>query len=434
MSTQQNPSLIQEAPIKERKPGLSAFLGFLSIGLGQIYNGELLKGILIKIILLISLCLFALLSFKNSNDLLLFSALSGLFILLKLYSMVQAFIKSRRLGPSYPLRKFNKSYVYVLLTVVFLVLNVFIPLTISRSALMKMTDYHPFRSAKAKERYLGLYDRVSEEWPVDSETNMVDTSYGQTFVRTSGPEEAPPLVLLPGANATSLMWIPNIEALSESYRVHALDNIYDFGRSVFTRPLKTPDDFVRWLDELFNALDLNDGINLMGLSYGGWLTSQYALRYPDRLDKIVLVAPAATVLPLNSEFALHALVGLIPHRRFVKKTMSWALEGFMRSDEATQKKKDFFIENMYLGLRCFKYKMLVSPTVLTDQELKNLKMPTLFLVGENEKIYSAHQSIHRLNSVAPQIEAELIPDAGHDLTIVQAEMVNRKVLKFLDQH
>jgi pimeloyl-ACP methyl ester carboxylesterase len=249
----------------------------------------------------------------------------------------------------------------------------------------------------------------------------------------SGPEEAPLLVLLPGANATSLMWIPNIEALSESYRTYAVDNIYDFGRSVFTRPLKTPEDFVRWLDELFDALDLKDRINLMGLSYGGWLTSQYGLRFPDRLDKIVLVAPAATVLPLNSEFALHALIGLIPNRRFVKKTMSWALEDFFRSDEADPEMIDFFVENMYQGLRCFKFKMLVSPTVLTDQELQNLNLPTLFLVGENEKIYSAQEAIQRLNRVAPHIKTELIPGAGHDLTVVQAEMVNRIILDFLNQ-
>ncbi len=432
MPKSKDPRFKQQPSQKKRKPVLAAFLSFISLGLGQVYNGELLKGILLKIILLISLCVYTLLNFKSSNDLFFLSTLVFLFVLLKLYSMGQGFILSRNLSASYALKRFNKAYFYVILTIVFLVLNVFLPLSIARVALMEMTEYHPFRSATAKERYLELYDRVAEEWPVDSETKMVDTSYGQTFVRTSGPEEAPPLVLLPGANATSLMWIPNIEALSESYRVYAPDNIYDFGRSVFTRAIKTPDDFVRWLDELFNALDLNDDINLMGLSYGGWLTSQYALRFPDRLDKIVLLAPAATVLPLNSEFALHALIGLIPHRSFVRKTMSWALEDFTRND-SIQELTGFFVENMYLGLRCFKFKMLVSPTVLTDQELKNLKMPTLFLVGEDEKIYSAEETLKRLNSVAPHIKTELIPDAGHDLTIVQAEMVNRIILDFLHQ-
>jgi hypothetical protein len=35
--------------------------------------------------------------------------------------------------------------------------------------------------------------------------------------------------------------------------------------------------------------------------------------------------------------------------------------------------------------------------------------------------------------VAPQIKTEMLPDAGHDVTIVQAEMVNKKVIEFLKQ-
>jgi len=416
---------------QKRKPVLAAFLSLISMGLGQVYNGELLKGIVLKVILLISICTWALLNFKSSHDLLFLLALLFLFVLLKIYSLVQAFIKSRKLGSSYTLRKFNKSYFYVILTIAFLVLNVFLPLTIPRYALMEMTPHHPFRTAKAKERYLKLYDTRAKDWPIDSETRMVDTSYGQTFVRISGPVDAPPLVLLPGANTTSFLWVPNIEALSESYRTYAVDNIYDFGRSVFTRKFKVPDDFVHWLDELFSTLELGDHINLMGLSYGGWITSQYALRFPKRLDKIVLVAPAATIVPLGPAFLKSALLALVPHRYFVKKAMYSILEDLARKGEAGRKQFEYVVDNIFLGLRCFKPKMLVSPTVLTDDELQSLKVPALYIIGENEKIYSAQEAIQRLKKVASHIKTEIIPNAGHDLTAVQAEMVNRKILEFL---
>jgi pimeloyl-ACP methyl ester carboxylesterase len=93
--------------------------------------------------------------------------------------------------------------------------------------------------------------------------------------------------------------MPNIVALSENYRTYAVDNIYDYGRSIYTRKIGIPDDFVGWLDELFTALKLGDNINIMGLSYGGWIAAQYALRLPERLNKIVLLAPVCTVLPLK---------------------------------------------------------------------------------------------------------------------------------------
>jgi len=299
---------------------------------------------------------------------------------------------------------------------------------------MEMTSYHPFRSAKAKEQYLKHYDMRAKKWPVVSETRMVETSFGQTFVRISGPVDAPPLVLLPSAGGTSLLWIPNIQAFSKSYRVYAMDNIYDFGRSVYTQAFKNPDDLVNWLDELFSALEFGDNINLMGLSYGGWLTSQYALRFPNRLDKIVLLAPAATILPLPGEWAWRAILTIIPHRYFLRSITYWMFDDLaQKKDEASRILVDDMIDDAFMGLRCFKFKMPVHPTVLEDKELESIKVPTLFLVGENEKLYPAQKAIQRLNKVAPHIKAEVIPNAGHDLTIVQAEMVNRKVLEFLKQ-
>lgn len=94
---------------------------------------------------------------------------------------------------------------------------------------MKLSANHPFRSAMAKARFMALSEERAKEWPVASETRMVDTSFGQTFVRISGPEDAPPLVLLHGANVSSLSWIPNAAALSEHFRIYAVDTIYDFG-------------------------------------------------------------------------------------------------------------------------------------------------------------------------------------------------------------
>ena len=299
---------------------------------------------------------------------------------------------------------------------------------------MEMAPYHPFRSAKAKEEYLTQLEVLAQqEWTIVSESRTVDTFYGQTFVRISGPVGAPPLVLLPGASANSLMWGPNIAALSECYRTYAVDNIYDYGRSVYTRTIKSSDDFVTWLDELFSVLELGDKINLMGLSFGGWLTSQYALCFADRLDKIVLLAPAATVLPLRLGFVIRIPLFLVPFRYATKSMLYWLFGDLAQKDHAGQMEIEKVADHMFMALRCFKPKRMVNVTVLEDEELQGIRVPTLYLVGENEKIYSAQKAVQRLNRVAPHIKAEIIPDAGHDLTIVQAEMVNRKVLEFLKQ-
>jgi pimeloyl-ACP methyl ester carboxylesterase len=113
--------------------------------------------------------------------------------------------------------------------------------------------------------------------------------------------------------------------------------------------------------------------------------------------------------------------------------MYWLLEDLAQKDEAGRLMLEEEVDASVVRLRSFKLNRLVKPTVLQDAELKSIQIPALFLVGENEKIYSAQKAIQRLNKVAPHIKTELIPNAGHDLTIVQAEMVNAKVLEFLNQ-
>jgi pimeloyl-ACP methyl ester carboxylesterase len=299
---------------------------------------------------------------------------------------------------------------------------------------MKRSPYYPFRSQKAKERYLRRYDVRAQAWPVASESRTMETSFGQTLVRISGPPEAPPLVLLPSAAASSLIWMTNVKALSQHYRVYAVDSIYDFGRSVCSRDIKSIDDLMSWLDGLFDALKLGSNVNLMGLSYGAWLTNQYALRFPNRLSKIVMCAPPATLFPFPVGWAWRGLTAMIPHRHFLMNMTRWMFPDLtQKTDEVSRTLVSNLTEDAFIGMRCFKFRMPIAPTVLTDEELQSIKVPALFLVGEHEVLYPAQKAIQRLKDVAPSIKAEIIPNAGHDLTIVQAELVNEKVLEFLKQ-
>ncbi|AOY76526.1 alpha/beta fold hydrolase [Clostridium formicaceticum] len=295
---------------------------------------------------------------------------------------------------------------------------------------MKISEYHPFKSVESKKEYLKFYDKTALLWPVSLETKMIDTSYGKTFVRISGPLDAPALVLLPGAGASSLMWLSNIEALSKDYRIYAIDDIYGCGRSIYTQTINDSNDFIKWLDELFDSLELENNIHLMGMSYGGWQTSQYALRFPNKLNKIILLAPAATVLPISAGWVMRTLLLLLPGRYFAKNLIYWLYKDLVKKDkEAAEQEINF----LFLALKCFKYKRLPNPTVLNDNELKNIKTPTLYLVGENERIYSTQKAVQRLNTISPRIKTEIISNAGHDLLWVQADVVNKKVLEFLKQ-
>ncbi len=293
--------------------------------------------------------------------------------------------------------------------------------------------HYPFKSETAKHSYLEYYDQRAQEWPVDSENITVITSYGSTFMRVSGPKNAPPLVLLPSTNSNSLIWTTNISALSKHYHVYALDNIYDVGRSVNRRNIRGTEDMVAWLNELFTVLNLGNEINLMGLSFGGWLTSQYLLKHPERLDKVVLLAPVATIIQIPGEWAWRAIISVLPHRYFMRKFMvEWLFADLSsKNDDASITLLDQLVEDAMMSFKSYTFRMPITPTVLTDSELQEISVPTLFLVGKNEKLYDAQEAVDRFNNLAPQIFTDIVPEAGHDLSIVQAELINRMVLEFL---
>lgn len=305
-------------------------------------------------------------------------------------------------------------------------------LLFSGSGEFEMTEHHPFKSAEAKERWIHNIDELAKtSWPEDSDSVYVDTAFGKTFVRICGPESASPLVLLHGAATNSLMWSDCIRAFSEKYTTYAVDTIDDYGLSVNSKLLVSADEYTEWLDELFSGLHLGNNINLMGLSYGGWLSGQYALRHQDRLNKVVLLSPAGIVQPIRIQFYVRSVISMLPFRNCRMNLLSWVLADLRRQDES------FFEETvasqMQLAQECFKSSQLrANPGILSDQELQNLKLPVLFLTGANEKIYSPYKAMERLEKVAPSIEKELFPGAGHDLLFVKTEMVIARILEFLE--
>jgi len=293
-----------------------------------------------------------------------------------------------------------------------------------------MEPWHPFRSTAAKQEYLAFYDARAQRWPIPSESTMVSTTFGDTFVRVQGPTEGPPLVLLPGDSESSLSWIPVIEAFASEHRVYALDHIYDIGRSIYRRRPRRPGDFVRWLDELFDELDLHD-VRLVGHSYGGWMAALYALDFPERLDKLVLVSPQGVLRPPLGLLARAIVYGTVPSPSYIRRYLYWYAPDCVRHD-TTRATIDEMIEEDILARRCFKIKRreIVRPTVLSDEDWPRLAVPTLFLVGRNEVSYSAERAVQRLATVAPHVKTE-IADGDHHLTIVQPDWVIQQVLGFL---
>lgn len=288
-----------------------------------------------------------------------------------------------------------------------------------------------YKNKESETTYLAAYNDMLNKWPVPWEEIEVSNRFGTTFVVASGPKEAPPLVLLHGFFTTLLLWSPNIADLSRSYRVYAIDIIGNRNRSVPKEPIGSTNDIVEWLSETLNELRLKR-VYLTGMSYGGWLSINYALAEPERVSKLILISPAASLQPLVKQFMPRAVLSSLPPKKF----WFYSFMGWMGVKQGLGREfSQSLLDMMWLAGRSIKMSsetMRVMPTVYSDEELSTLKMPVLLLIGENEVIYNAEKALARAKILIPDLTGKIVPDCGHDISFTQHEIVDEQILTFLN--
>ena len=292
---------------------------------------------------------------------------------------------------------------------------------------------HPsvFKTPQGEATYLAAYDAEMKLWPVPHEEMEIPGRFGMTHVVASGAKDAPPLVLLHGYWATVTMWTPNIADFSKDYRTYAIDVMGQPSKSVPHEPIRNAADYVAWLTEVLDGLHL-DRIGLVGMSYGGWLALNYAVAMPDRVQKLVLLSPAASVLPIVRQFSLRGmLMFLLPTRFTVNSFMRWLGVKSHPGDPESRRVGDNVVELMYLGLKHFRLPQEIMPTVFSDGQLRAVHMPTLLLLGDREVIYDPATALARARRLIPDFEGDLVPGCRHDMSFSQHRIVDARVLDFL---
>ena len=280
-----------------------------------------------------------------------------------------------------------------------------------------------FRTSEGQARYFAAYDATMALWPVEVQSFDVPTSFGSTHIHTCGPENMPPLFLIPGQAISSTMWYPNIGTLSQHHRVYTLDILGDMGKSVQTRPYAQPTDFADWLSEVFDELHLEKA-HVAGLSYGGFIAAQLALSKPDRVNKLVLMSPAS-LLSLRVSLFLRMTVMFLPGFILSLDNKLQLLLGV----NSPLLKPAF---KQVLTPTDYRYRIYLPPT-FKDEQLRQLRVPTLLLMGDKEVIYNYKAAFARAKKLIPNIETAIIPGAGHALNFDQPEMVNQHILAFIQK-
>ena len=292
-----------------------------------------------------------------------------------------------------------------------------------------MSHTSAFKTREGEAAYLAAYDSAMRLWPVSYEEIEIPTRFGSTHVVVCGPKGAPPLVLLHGYMATSAMWSPNIRDFSNDYRVYAIDTMGQPSKSIPGEPIRNAADYVAWLTATLDALQL-DRISLVGMSFGGWLALTYAVAAPARVQKLVLLS-AGGFLPITRQLRLRGMLMMFFPTRF---TVNWFMRWVGFTDDPGETDARRVLDLMYLGMKHFRMPpdtTRVAANPLSDDELRAMHVPVLFLVGDHEVLYDAATALARARRLMPDVEGELVPGCSHDMCFSQHRIVDARVLDFL---
>jgi pimeloyl-ACP methyl ester carboxylesterase len=151
-----------------------------------------------------------------------------------------------------------------------------------------------YKSSEGERLIRERYQTFLKYWPVPNEQVHVPTQQGSTFVVISGPKSAPPLLLLHGGAANSAMWMGEVAVFARSFRVYCIDMIGEPGLSLPVRPSLASDAYAVWLDDVLDRLSVDwaiDWASMVGVSLGGWLGLDYAIRRPERVERVAVLCP-----------------------------------------------------------------------------------------------------------------------------------------------
>ncbi|HMS38720.1 MAG TPA: alpha/beta fold hydrolase [Pyrinomonadaceae bacterium] len=243
-----------------------------------------------------------------------------------------------------------------------------------------------------------------------------------------GDAAKPKVILLHGLGAQAESWQFNIAAIAQNYHVIALDQV-GFGKSdkpFLKYRIATYTDF---LDKFMSELKIEKA-SLVGNSMGGWIAGLMAIKYPNRVEKIVL-ADAAGIIPdmINSD-EIYRLNNSTRDEIRANLKLIFATPAFQNNEALV----DQFMTQRVVANDGYTINSIIESIKRKEDFLNNrlaeIKKPTLIIWGKQDGLLPVADA-YTFNKGIANSELVIFDNCGHVPQVEKALDFNKKVLEFL---
>lgn len=246
--------------------------------------------------------------------------------------------------------------------------------------------------------------------------------------------DGPNLALIEGLGYHHWMWYRQLPAFSPHFRTLVYDNR---GVGLSDKP-PGPYSHAQNAADLAALLDHLgwDRTHVLGISMGGFIAQEFALAYPDRLDRLVLAATGfggPNMVPVPPE-AMRALTPdpSLPYQEKIRASMPIAFG----NQSWIEENRDEF-EQIIAWRRAHPQppeaaiaQAMAALTFNAQPLLRDITAPTLVIAGTEDRVVPP-ENAYLLAAAIPNARLDIIEGAGHLAFIEQSDRFNRDVLDFL---
>lgn len=210
-----------------------------------------------------------------------------------------------------------------------------------------------------------------------------------------------PLILLHGNGESHDYFVHQIEFFAKNYRVIAIDTRGHGGSPRGTAPFT----IAQFTEDLLDFMDQHDIANahLLGFSDGGNIALAFALKYPDKVDKLILNGANLNPKGVKRSVQIPIEIGYKIAKHFAK------------SDPKALKNAEML-------------SLMVNEPNIDAKELQKITNKTLVIAGTNDMIKQSHTKLIYQN--LPNAELVFIK-GNHFIANQNPVEFNRSVKEFL---
>jgi 2-hydroxy-6-oxonona-2,4-dienedioate hydrolase len=281
--------------------------------------------------------------------------------------------------------------------------------------------------------------------------DLLDTSFEQRFydvdgVRTRSLEsgEGSPIVFLHGGGGHADTWVRNLGPHAPHRRSYAIDML---GHGFTDAPADREYTTAEILDHVVRFLDVAgiDRADFCGESFGGRVSAWMAIRYPDRVNRLVLNTSGG--LPATKGHQTEDVEDLLARTtaslntstdEAVRSRMAWLFaDPSQVPDEFVKIRQAIYARPGVRNSLTKLFSRLFDPADaqdywLTPERLAQISAPTLVIWTDKNPIHTYEDARDGFSHI-PDVRFHLIRDAAHWPQFEQPDEYNRVQLDFLTE-